>query len=257
MRKTAIIDYWKLTRDFTTGDSVQKFMPGYSDISPYMGRVTAVHRGIGFIDVQWPFGNSRESPEDLLKVNPNFLGYLPPTLNHSYYPGLDVTKQGGSNPWRTTEVPPGFHRDLAASFHRGAGEVEAYDNLWRTYASQGLDDDAVKDEVAKFYRFASNTVGLYLQQVQRAIGAKIAEHGLDNAIDKEGTYWAAVNRTHRATGTEIKSGRPNCPRCGTQMRKTTYKMSEGSKIRLFGCPQDLYLIKQDAIMGPQGEPVAW
>ena len=243
-----MIDYWKLTRDFAPGDIVQKFFPAQpGSLSPYHGRVTAVHRGIGFVDVQWPFDNERETPEDLIKLNTEFLGYLPPTLNHSWYPGWDVSKQKQSA-WRTTEVPPSFHHELARLHYKGAGEVQAYDELWHRFSGESPDDEAIRDEVLKFYQFGKNARAMYLGQVQRAIQAK---------IEKEGTYWVATNRQHRANRAELTAGRPNCPRCGSQMRKTTYKMAEGSKMRLFACPQDLYLIRQNDIMGPQGEPVQW
>lgn len=223
------------------GDSVQKFMVGRSALSPYYGRVTAVHRGIGFIDVQWPFDNERESPEDLVKVNPAFAFYLPPSLNHSWYPGWDVTRQASKSLWRTTEVPAGFHQSLAKLWSKGTHEISAYDELWHRYASMNANDEAIRDEVDKFYRFGRNTVDVLIQQ----------------AIPKQSTYWVSTNRQHRATKQELVGGRPNCPKCGTKMHKTTYKMADGQKTRLFACPQDLYLIKQSDILGPDGEPVRW
>jgi len=41
------------------------------------------------------------------------------------------------------------------------------------------------------------------------------------------------------------------------MRKTTYKMDKGTRARLFACPKDLFLIKQESILGPEGQPVEW
>lgn len=237
------IDYWKLTRDYAPGDIVQMYMPGRGgDLSPYYGRVTAVLRGIGFLDIQWPFGNERVSPENLVKVNPKFLEYFPPSLNFSWYPGLDTVKQAGSKGlWReAVELPPGFHKELARIFHHGTGEVQAYDELWHRYASV-TDDEPLRDEVRKFYTFASNAFNLFLK-------AHIA---------KTATYWMAADRQHRATRREVDARCPNCPKCGTPMRKATYKMREGQKARLFACPKDLYLIKQEDIFGPDGQPVAW
>lgn len=234
------IDYWTLTKDYKVGDFVQKFIPGRSALSPYCGRVTAVMRGIGFVDVQWPFGNERVSPEELIRVNPDFAFYLPPSLNFSYYPGYDTTKTAAKAPWRSTEVPVGFHKELAKLFHRNASEMQAYDELWHRFASFA-EDEILRDEIGKFYRFASNSVDLFL-----------AAHA-----EKTATYWYSNNRTHRATKAEVASRRPNCPKCGSAMRKTTYKMAEGEKARLFACPKDLYLIRQSDIHGPDGNPVAW
>lgn len=239
-----MIDYWALSKNFDVGDFVQMYAPSRSvSLGPYVGRVTAVLPGIGFLDVQWPFGNQRMSPEDLVKVNKEFAQYLPPSVNFSYYPGLEQLtkgKQASANKWRSTELPPGFHKELAKIFHHGTGEVRAYDELWHRYASYA-DDAALRDEVAKFYRFASNAVDLFLEEYAR----------------KTATYWYSQNRTHRATRAEVDSKCPNCPKCGTSMRKATYKMAEGQKIKLFACPKDLYLIKQNDIHGPEGEPVGW
>lgn len=233
------IDYWKLTKDFAPGDIVQRVVLGQG-LTPYMGRVLAALPGIGFVDVQWPFGVERVSPEELVRMNPEFSPFLPPTVTFSYIPGYDAGRQASKSTWRTTEVPVGFHKELARLYYRGAGEVQAYDELWHRYASFA-DDAAIRDEVSKFYRFAFNSLTLML-----------GEHAQKTAI-----YWAAQNRQHRATRTEVDAARPNCPKCGSQMRKTTYKMAEGQRMRLFACPSDLYLIRQQDILGPGGEPIAW
>lgn len=239
------IDYWKLTRDFGPGDIVQKFVPGFSEVSPFYGRVTAVHKGIGFVDVQWPFGNERVSPEELVRVNAEFAYYLPPSLDFSYYPGWDVEKSKQSSAraalWRMTELPQGFHKELARTWYKGADEVRAYDEMWHRYASVGVNDDAMKDEIQKWYRFARNTVEVYLQEAAR----------------KTATYWTGQNRQHRATKKEVEAGKPFCPKCGSRMRKTLYKMAEGQRLRLFACPKDLFIIRQRDILGPDGEAIDW
>jgi len=239
-----LINYWELVKDFSVGDIVQQLLPGQG-VTPYYGRVLAVMPGIGFVDVQWPFGSSRESPEDLIRCVPEMTAFLPPTLDFSYYPGMDAVRKARTNApknllWRTTQVPPGFHRDLARMFHAKMGDVLAYDTLWRMYGST-TDDAILRDEVQKFYRFASRSLDLLLEQHAR----------------KTATYWAAQNRQHRATRAEVTARLPNCPKCGTQMRRTTYKMAEGRKIHLFACPQDMYLIRQADILGPDGSPVEW
>jgi hypothetical protein len=237
LKGARVIDYWRLTRDFKPGDTVQRVLPGQG-VSPYVGRVLAVLPAIGFLDIQWPCGYERVSPEEVILLRPGFEQFLPPQLTFGYYPGLEV-KNAGMSRWRTTEVPPGFHKELARVFHRQASEIQAYDELWHRFASFA-DDEAIRDEVAKFYRFASNTFDLLVQQMGRTAA-----------------YWAGRDRNYRATQDEIGQGRPNCPRCGGQMRKTTYKMSEGQRAKLFACPSCLYLIKQDNVLGPGGEPIGW
>jgi len=239
-----MIDYWKLVKDFAAGDVVQRFDPTHGDLSPFVGRVTATHPGIGFVDVQWPYGNERMSSDDIVKVNPAFCRYLPPSLDFSYYAGYDVTKarqaSGQESPWRTDALPPAFHRDLAVLWAKGAGEVGAYDELWHRYAN-GTDDEVLRDEVAKFYRFARNAAELRIQ----------------NFAQKSAAYWVAQNRQFRVTQDEIVSRKPSCPKCGKQMRKTTYKMDKGARTRLFACPKCLFLLKRDNLLSPDGAPVEW
>ena len=232
-----MIDYWELTKDFAPGDIVQRILPGQG-ISPYTGRVLNSLPAIGFLDIQWAFGTERVSPEELLKMNPEQMLSLPPEVTFDYHPGIEVQKRA-NRLWATLEVPAGFHKELAKLWHRKASEVRAYDELYHRYASYA-DDEAMRNEVAKFYRFAHKMLHLLFQQ---------------EASKKTAAYWASKDRNYRATRGEIDSGRPNCPKCGSQMRRTVYKMKEGQKSRLFACPSCLYLIKQDNILGPGGEPV--
>lgn len=234
-----MIDYWKLTKDFAPGDYVQRVVLGQG-LTPYMGRILASLPGIGFVDVQWPFGVERVSPEELVKLNQEFTQYLPPTVTFSYMPGWDAAKKTASTLWRTTEVPAGFHKELSKLYYRGLDEVRAYDELWHRFASFS-DDVAIRDEVAKFYRFAFNSLSVYLGEYAR----------------KTATYWTSQNRRHRATRSEVDAKRANCPKCGSPMRKTTFAMAKGQRMRLFACPSDLYLIQQQDILGPDGEPIAW
>jgi len=238
-----VIDYWTLSKDYAPGDFVQKYVPSRNQtLSPYVGRVTAVLPAIGFLDVQWPFGNERVSPEDLVHVNKEFAAYLPPMHDFSYYPGLEQERArlASKLPWRLNELPLGFHKELAQLWHRGANEVQAYDALWHRHA-RTVSDELLRDEVAKVYKFADNALTMFLEEYAR----------------KNATYWFSQNRQHRATATEVQSKKPNCPKCGTTMRKATYKMAEGQRMKLFACPKDLYLIKQNDILGPGGEPVVW
>lgn len=237
-----MIDFWKLTKDYKPGDTVQRFAPGsggYS-MSPFLGKVTAVHRGLGVLDVQFPYGNERVFPDDIVKVDPKLSQWLPPTLDQTYS-SWDTSRKAKKNAqWRTTEVPAGFHCDLAKVWSKGASEVAAYDLLWHRHGSPS-NDFAIRDEVVKFYRVAR------LLSVFR-----IQQHA-----EKSAAYWAAANRQYRATSQDLDSRKPACPKCGTSMRKATYKMREGARERLFACPKDLFLIKQTDLVGPEGQPVEW
>jgi hypothetical protein len=243
-----MIDYWKLVREFKVGDVVQRFAPGTGGLalSPFVGRVTAVHRGLGVLDVQFPYGVDRIFPDDVVVVQPSVSNWLPPSLIDQTYVGLDTEKArevwaSSSKLWETTGLPAGFHRDLAQVWSKGANEVAAYDALWRRYATVGGNDTTMRSEIQKFYRVASNFVELRIQQ-----------HAAKTAA-----YWAAANRQYRATSGDIGTRKPACPKCGTGMRKTTYKMDKGARVRLFACPKDLFLLRQSDLLGPEGEPVEW
>jgi hypothetical protein len=243
------IDYWKLVKEFSVGDMVQRYAPGQGgySLSPFLGRVTAVHRGLGVLDVQWPYGNERMFPDDVVMVHPAATSWLPPALIDQTYMSLDTEKARElwasarkSLLWRTIEVAPDFHLTLARLWTKGASEVAAYDVLWHKYASQTA-DEIIRDEVQKFYRLGRNMAELRIQQ----------------HAEKTSAYWVAQNRTYRVTKEEHDAGVPNCPKCGKTMRKTTYKMREGNRVRLFACPKDLFLLKESDLLGPGGEPVAW
>lgn len=239
-----MIDYWQLADNFKTGDAVQKYMPGDpGGLSPFVGRVTAVHKGLGMIDVQWPTGNERVSTDELVVCNPSLMRYLPPSLDQTYlaYDTLKTARAAAPAQWRSLELPQGFHKDLARMWLRKAGEVVAYDELWRRYAMQGVADDIIRDEVQKFYLVAKNLCDLRINQHAK----------------KTAAYWVAQNRQYRVTQQELEGRKPNCPKCGKAMRKTTYAMSEGARHKLWACPKDLVLIHQQHMLGPGGEPVAW
>jgi hypothetical protein len=237
-----VIDYWELSKDFRPGDLVQKFMPGRSEVSPYTGRVIAVLHGIGFLDVQWPFGAERVSPEEVIRVNPEFARFLPPALNSGYYPGYDARKTAaGARIWRTIELPSDFHKHLARVYHTGVNSIRAYDELWHRFREAS--DEDMRDEVSKFYRIAYNLVtALVLEQARK----------------KSAAYWAGSDRKYRATKDELSQKKLGCPNCkGGPMRRATYKMESGSRVKLLACTSCLHLIKTSDVLGPGGEPVEW
>jgi hypothetical protein len=243
-----LIDFWKLVKDFSQGDTVQRFAPGaggYS-LSPFVGRVTAVHRGLGVLDVQWPYGNERMSPDEVVRVDPKITSWLPPEFDQSY-DSYDIQKararwaSANGSLWRGSDLPAGFYTEVAKAWSKGASEVGAYDAVWHRFAAQGVADESLRSEVAKFYQVATRLTDLRIQQ----------------STKKAAAYWVSQNRQYRATQSELEGRKPSCPKCGTAMRRTTYKMDKGARMKLFACPKDLFLIKTEALLGPQGEPVGW
>ena len=212
-----------------------------------MGHVTAVRRGLGVVDVQFPYGNEQCFPDDILRVNPKLSEFLPPESVDQTYMTTEtekVRKMWASartkGLWRCAEVPAGFYRDLAKFWSRGVGEVAAYDQMWRRHAAN-TPDETLRGEISKYYRLASNLMKLRIQQ----------------HAEKSAAYWVAQNRQYRMSQKEVQAGCPSCPKCATPMRKTNYKMREGTKHLLYACPKDLFLIKDTDLIGPQGEALQW
>lgn len=238
-----MIDYWRLAKDFNQGDVVHKVNTTNGDLSPYVGSVTAVHKGLGVLDVQWPFGNERVFPDDVVRVAPGFIRFLPPTFDQSYSSAdIEMARKQASETshWRHREFHPALYVKLAQSWHKGLSEVVAYDDLYRMY-QPNINDEALRDEVAKFFRFARNAGDL-----------RIEAHAVRTAA-----YWVAQNRQYRATAEDLKCGKPACPKCASKMRRATYRMQKGSKQKLFACPSCLYLIDPTSVLGPSGEPHTW
>lgn len=224
-------NFWSLSKDFRVGDTVQRIV-ACAALSPFVGQVLAV--GPNKIAVKFPYGVDKLGHNLVVKVHPKLNQHFAPTLTSLQ------AKTASAKQWRTTELPSGFHQNLALLWSRTASEVLAYDELWHRYATEN-NDLLIRDEVKKFYLVARNLFDCRLQ-----------EH-----MQKSAAYWANSNRRYRATAEDIELGRPTCPKCGTAMKKTTYKMVEGEKTRLFACPKDLFLIRQDDLLGPNGEAHTW
>ena len=237
-----MIDFWRLVKDFKQGDIVQRFSPTLT-LSPFVGRVTAVHRGLGQLDVQWPHANERMSADEVVRVNPALATFLPPEFDQSY-DSYDISKareKWASRSHLWAQLPPGFYKELARDWSKGASEMMAYDHAWDQFSPMGVEDDLIRSEVQKFY----------------LTGSRLADLRINQHAHKSAAYWIAQNRQYRVSQGEMQAKRPNCPKCGSTMRRTTYKMDKGARQRLFACPKDLFLIKSDAILGPGGEPLGW
>ena len=74
---------------------------------------------------------------------------------------------------------------------------------------------------------------------------------------KHGLYWASRNRHYRATKAERDAGKYACPKCSAHeetgirpnLRPANYKRMDGQSHRLLGCPECLFLIKREDILG--------
>ena len=67
---------------------------------------------------------------------------------------------------------------------------------------------------------------------------------------KHAVYWAAKGRVYKPSRTEMETGNLCCPRCEDAfLRKTIYKREGGSNVKLYCCPECLFLIRRDDILG--------
>lgn len=75
-------------------------------------------------------------------------------------------------------------------------------------------------------------------------------HRVASQYVKRAVYWVARNRQYRPSREELSTGNLCCPRCDeAHLRKTIYKREDGISIRLFCCPQCLFLIRRNDIVG--------
>lgn len=68
---------------FQVGDSVRKFITEWN-VTPFLGVVTHIIPATCKVWVQWPFGNTPESPERLVKVNPLVSGMPTTVVDRGY-----------------------------------------------------------------------------------------------------------------------------------------------------------------------------
>ena len=71
------VNYQERARQFAVGDLVVPF----GLFESQAGRVTAVHRGIGMVDVEFPTGARRYPVEDVVLVNPKLAPTAPPVTD--------------------------------------------------------------------------------------------------------------------------------------------------------------------------------
>lgn len=93
---------------FKVGDSVRKFVTEWN-VTPYQGVVTQIAPVAGKVWVQWPFGNTSEDPEYLVKVNPLVDG-MPTSIIDRGYSSYEKTLSDQANTPIPKRVTPS--RDL-------------------------------------------------------------------------------------------------------------------------------------------------
>jgi len=152
--------------DFCVGDTVRKWVSERS-VTPYVGIVTNIHPGIHKLDVQWPRGNMREDPEEIIKVNPIF--GIPSVSQDTGYGSYDKSlseKLHGKIPKRVmpsdkmpiriahtfaNKIIGNIVDDIVDCYKGNLNEVQAYNQVYRKY-SNTCSDFIIRSSIQKVYR---------------------------------------------------------------------------------------------------------
>lgn len=222
--KTSYVDYQALAAQFKVGERVRKVDPVRGREFPNFleGRVEAVLSSIGFVDVAFPWGTDRMSPDLLMKVEGT------PAVYSDFLDSYDRRK--------SASAPP-LYKVVAALFARHAGtlyetalrmrevgieEMDAYSKMATRYAST-YGDDVVREAVQFAY----------------------------DVNEKVAIYWKARGRQYVPTKQERETGVLFCPRCKCEMGRTVYK----KRTKLYACGECLFLIKPGDLVDCDAEPV--
>lgn len=218
--KTSYVDYQALAAQFKVGEFVRKIDPvrGKEFASFLEGRVEAVLKGIGFVDVAFPWGTDRVSPDMLVRVKEN------PAVYSDFLDSYDRRKGG--------HIEEPMHRRVAAAAaskhavlyetalrmrEAGIAELDAYHKMSGRWSDK-LGDGPVREAVSYAYE----------------------------AADKVAIYWKDRGRQYVPTKRERETGVLHCPRCKCEMGRTIYK----KRTKLYACPECLFLIQPCDLIDP-------
>ena len=166
--------------NFNTGDCVRKFITDWN-VSPYTGVVTQVTPKTFKVWVQWPFGNSPEDPEALIRVNPLFgmpttlqdCGYdsyekehsdqqngraLPKRPNINKPPVLPMPMVTASDKMAiriahtfASDVVGKLVEDICAYKKKGCSDIQTYNRIFSKYASI-CSDHIIRSSIEKVFK---------------------------------------------------------------------------------------------------------
>lgn len=73
---------------------------------------------------------------------------------------------------------------------------------------------------------------------------------------KKSLYWHATDRKYRISREERDGGYMRCPArsCAGHLRKATYKMEDGRKVKLHACPECLFMIRAADVLEDHCDP---
>lgn len=87
---------------------------------------------------------------------------------------------------------------------------------------------------------------------------EIAElsHRVAKSFVKKSLYWHSRDRKYRISRDEHNTGQYRCPSrsCNGQLRRANYKMEDGRMVKLYACPECLFMIRSADIIKDHCEP---
>lgn len=282
---TVYVDYQQRAREFSVGDLAYPLAGSATDESQ-AGRVVQVFPGIGQVDIEFPWGSGRYPVEDVQRVTDSVT--KAPDVDHTTIPGGvgTVSVPGGPEKKRAAVA---WDLLEGAGLRKVQGLFRISDTAWyvlqrkirgksvfrrdhgvQTLYVVGADGFAYS---LKGFQFSIQDInhlvdvaivgdpeihprsGIY-RNMRVAGSLHLAIGRVARAHVKQALYWASKNRNYRATKAEIEANKFGCPKCRAEegadpiyLRPANYKREDGQSHRLFGCPQCLFLIKQDHILG--------
>jgi hypothetical protein len=151
---------------FKPGDCVRKWVTEWN-VTPFVGTVSHVVPATYKVWVQWPIEHTAESPETLVKVNPNFYGF-PTAVKDCGYSSWEKTqseKNYGFIPKEATEqdrmairIAHTFATDIVGKLvddivdykDQGFKDVQVYNRIYPKYATI-CSDYIIKSSIKKIY----------------------------------------------------------------------------------------------------------
>ena len=153
---------------FKPGDCVRKFVTEWN-VTPYVGVVTHIVPTTYKVWVQWPIEQTAESPETLIKVNPQIYG-LPTVVKDMGYSSYEKQKSMqnfgiGLMPRQATgqekmairvahtfatDVVGKLVDDIVACNNQKLSDVQAYNQIFKKYSSI-CSDYIIKSSIKKVF----------------------------------------------------------------------------------------------------------
>lgn len=239
------IDWQERSFDFPVGSYVYPFMSGNRDL---MGRVVAVYPAIGMVDVQWPHGSERHPVEELQRYEEE--NYIPPSVEHESVPGGAPVSDLDTNdsPIPKVAETEGIQDWLPG----GIGDKTLPKDVSSEQLAKGVKvemehtkDPAVAREIALDHLTEDAKYYDKLETIEKHGAERVAHMWVKKAL-----YWATSDRKYKATEDEVSSSSYTCPKCKqATLRKAVYKRRGGQSQKILGCPNCLFLIKREDIIG--------